>query len=70
MPLVEVIPSLLTEKNISRKNLQPHERMGKTPVIAKDIPGLSSTELPDLTMGKPLGLLKKTLQHLNRLMKP
>lgn len=39
MPLVEVIPSLLTEKSLAEKIYSLMKDWGKTPVIAKDIPG-------------------------------
>ena len=39
MPLVEVIPGLLTEKNLAPKIYALMESWGKTPVIAKDVPG-------------------------------
>ncbi|WP_418122397.1 3-hydroxyacyl-CoA dehydrogenase NAD-binding domain-containing protein [Chryseobacterium sp. PTM-20240506] len=39
MPLVEIIPSLLTEKSLAEKMYHLMKDWGKVPVIAKDIPG-------------------------------
>lgn len=39
MPLVEIIPGLLTKKNLADEIFSLIKSWGKTPVIAKDVPG-------------------------------
>ncbi len=61
MPLVEVIPSLLTEKTLPEKNIQPHERLGKTPVIAKDIPGFIVNRIARPYYGEALRIVEENI---------
>lgn len=59
MPLVEVIPGLLTEKNLARKMYSLMENWGKTPVIAKDVPGFIVNRIARPFYGEALRIVEE-----------
>ncbi len=61
MPLVEVIPSLLTEKSLAKKIYNLMKDWGKTPVIAKDIPGFIVNRIARPYYGEGLRLVEENI---------
>ncbi|MCT2408124.1 3-hydroxyacyl-CoA dehydrogenase NAD-binding domain-containing protein [Chryseobacterium antibioticum] len=61
MPLVEVIPSLLTEKSLAEKIYSLMKDWGKTPVIAKDIPGFIVNRIARPYYGEGLRIVEENL---------
>ncbi len=61
MPLVEVIPSLLTEKSLAEKIYNLMKDWGKTPVIAKDIPGFIVNRIARPYYGEGLRLVEENI---------
>ena len=61
MPLVEVIPGLLTEKNLARKIYSLMESWGKTPVIAKDVPGFIVNRIARPFYGEALRIAEENI---------
>ncbi|WP_332030980.1 3-hydroxyacyl-CoA dehydrogenase NAD-binding domain-containing protein [Kaistella sp.] len=61
MPLVEVIPGLLTEKNLARKMYSLMENWGKTPVIAKDVPGFIVNRIARPFYGEALRIAEENI---------
>ncbi|MDR6373116.1 3-hydroxybutyryl-CoA dehydrogenase [Chryseobacterium bernardetii] len=61
MPLVEVIPSLLTEKTLPEKIYNLMKEWGKTPVIAKDIPGFIVNRIARPYYGEGLRLVEENI---------
>jgi len=61
MPLVEVIPSLLTEKSLSEKIYNLMKDWGKTPVIAKDIPGFIVNRIARPYYGEGLRIVEENI---------
>ena len=61
MPLVEVIPGLLTEKNLARKMYSLMENWGKTPVIAKDVPGFIVNRIARPFYGEALRIVEENI---------
>lgn len=61
MPLVEVIPSLLTEKSLAEKIYSLMKDWGKTPVIAKDIPGFIVNRIARPYYGEGLRLVEENI---------
>ncbi|WP_326982103.1 3-hydroxyacyl-CoA dehydrogenase NAD-binding domain-containing protein [Chryseobacterium sp. MYb264] len=61
MPLVEVIPSLLTEKSLAEKIYNLMKEWGKTPVIAKDIPGFIVNRIARPYYGEGLRLVEENI---------
>lgn len=61
MPLVEVIPGLLTEKNLAFKITDLMERWGKTPVIAKDVPGFIVNRIARPFYGEALRIVEENI---------
>ncbi|MGD1319610.1 3-hydroxyacyl-CoA dehydrogenase NAD-binding domain-containing protein [Chryseobacterium sp. 2R14A] len=59
MPLVEVIPSLLTEKSLPEKIYNLMKDWGKTPVIAKDIPGFIVNRIARPYYGEGLRIVEE-----------
>ncbi len=72
MPLVEVIPSLLTEKSLAEKIYTLMKDWGKTPVIAKDIPGFIVNRIARPYYGEALRIVEEniaTVQQVDEAMK-
>ncbi|KAF1853286.1 hypothetical protein Lal_00009648 [Lupinus albus] len=61
MPLVEVIPSLLTEKSLAGKIYSLMKDWGKTPVIAKDIPGFIVNRIARPYYGEGLRIVEENI---------
>ncbi|MXS72609.1 3-hydroxybutyryl-CoA dehydrogenase [Flavobacteriaceae bacterium W22] len=61
MPLVEVIPSLLTEKSLAEKIYNLMKGWGKTPVIAKDIPGFIVNRIARPFYGEGLRIVEENI---------
>lgn len=61
MPLVEVIPSLLTEKSLAEKVYNLMKEWGKTPVIAKDIPGFIVNRIARPYYGEGLRIVEENM---------
>lgn len=61
MPLVEVIPSLLTEKSLPEKIYNLMKDWGKTPVIAKDIPGFIVNRIARPYYGEGLRIVEENI---------
>lgn len=61
MPLVEVIPSLLTERSLAEKIYNLMKDWGKTPVIAKDIPGFIVNRIARPYYGEGLRIVEENI---------
>ncbi|WP_454048240.1 3-hydroxyacyl-CoA dehydrogenase NAD-binding domain-containing protein [Chryseobacterium sp. Marseille-Q8038] len=61
MPLVEVIPSLLTEKTLAEKLYNLMKEWGKIPVIAKDIPGFIVNRIARPYYGEALRIVEENI---------
>jgi len=61
MPLVEVIPSLLTEKSLPGKIYNLMKNWGKTPVIAKDMPGFIVNRIARPYYGEGLRMVEENI---------
>ncbi|MEY8758800.1 3-hydroxyacyl-CoA dehydrogenase NAD-binding domain-containing protein [Chryseobacterium tongliaoense] len=61
MPLVEVIPSLLTEKSLAQKMYDLMKEWGKVPVIAKDIPGFIVNRIARPYYGEGLRIVEENI---------
>lgn len=61
MPLVEVIPSLLTEKSLAQKMYNLMKDWGKVPVIAKDIPGFIVNRIARPYYGEGLRIVEENI---------
>jgi 3-hydroxybutyryl-CoA dehydrogenase len=61
MPLVEVIPSLITEKTLAEKMYTLMKDWGKTPVIAKDIPGFIVNRIARPFYGEGLRIVEENI---------
>ncbi|WP_263601570.1 3-hydroxyacyl-CoA dehydrogenase NAD-binding domain-containing protein [Chryseobacterium sp. PET-29] len=72
MPLVEVIPSLLTEKSLAGKIYNLMKDWGKIPVIAKDIPGFIVNRIARPYYGEALRIVEEniaTVEQVDEAMK-
>lgn len=72
MPLVEVIPSLLTEKSLAGKIYNLMKDWGKMPVIAKDIPGFIVNRIARPYYGEGLRIVEEniaTVEQVDEAMK-
>lgn len=61
MPLVEVIPGLLTDDNLPQKIYGLMKSWGKIPVIAKDIPGFIVNRIARPFYGEALRIVEENL---------
>lgn len=61
MPLVEIIPSLITEKSLAEKMYTLMKDWGKTPVIAKDIPGFIVNRIARPYYGEGLRIVEENM---------
>lgn len=61
MPLVEVIPGLLTERTLAYEITSLMESWGKTPVIAKDVPGFIVNRIARPFYGEALRIAEENI---------
>ncbi len=61
MPLVEVIPGLLTDKNLAEIIFDLMKSWGKTPVIAKDVPGFIVNRIARPFYGEALRIVEENI---------
>ena len=61
MPLVEVIPGLLTEKTLAYEITALMESWGKIPVIAKDVPGFIVNRIARPFYGEALRIVEENI---------
>lgn len=61
MPLVEVIPGLLTEKSLAHEITALMESWGKIPVIAKDVPGFIVNRIARPFYGEALRIVEENI---------
>ncbi len=61
MPLVEVIPGLLTEENLPQKIYELMKSWGKVPVIAQDIPGFIVNRIARPFYGEGLRIVEEKI---------
>ncbi|WP_294275615.1 3-hydroxyacyl-CoA dehydrogenase NAD-binding domain-containing protein [uncultured Chryseobacterium sp.] len=66
MPLVEVIPSLLTGKSLPEKIYSLMKDWGKTPVIAKDIPGFIVNRIARPYYGEALRIVEENIATIEQ----
>lgn len=61
MPLVEVIPGLLTKDNLAQEIYSLMESWSKTPVIAKDVPGFIVNRIARPFYGEALRIVEENI---------
>ncbi len=61
MPLVEVIPGLLTENNLVQEIVYFMKSWGKSPIIAKDVPGFIVNRIARPFYGEALRIVEENL---------
>ena len=61
MPLVEVIPGLLTENNLAQEIVDLMKFWGKSPIIAKDVPGFIVNRIARPFYGEALRIVEENL---------
>jgi len=61
MPLVEVIPGLLTENNLAQEIVDFMKSWGKSPIIAKDVPGFIVNRIARPFYGEALRIVEENL---------
>ncbi|MBW8361443.1 MAG: 3-hydroxybutyryl-CoA dehydrogenase [Kaistella sp.] len=61
MPLVEIIPGLLTEMNLPQKIYDLMKLWGKEPIIAKDVPGFIVNRIARPFYGEALRIVEENL---------
>jgi len=61
MPLVEIIPGLLTEKSLPNNLVELIKSWGKSPVIAKDIPGFIVNRIARPFYGEALRIAEENI---------
>ncbi|MBU8883145.1 3-hydroxybutyryl-CoA dehydrogenase [Kaistella sp. DKR-2] len=61
MPLVEIIPGLLTDKKLAREMYTLMENWGKVPVIAKDVPGFIVNRIARPFYGEALRIAEENI---------
>ncbi|MEC5157924.1 3-hydroxyacyl-CoA dehydrogenase NAD-binding domain-containing protein [Chryseobacterium sp. MP_3.2] len=61
MPLVEVIPGLLTENNLAEEMVSLMKSWGKIPVIAKDVPGFIVNRIARPFYGEALRIAEENI---------
>lgn len=66
MPLVEVIPSLLTDKSLAEKMYNLMKEWGKVPVIAKDIPGFIVNRIARPYYGEGLRIVEENIATIEQ----
>lgn len=66
MPLVEIIPGLLTKENLAREIYTLMESWGKIPVIAKDVPGFIVNRIARPFYGEALRIVEENLATIEQ----
>ena len=61
MPLVEVIPGLLTENNLAQEIVDLMKSWGKSPIIVKDVPGFIVNRIARPFYGEALRIVEENL---------
>lgn len=61
MPLVEIIPGLLTRKNLAEELVMLMQDWGKVPVVAKDVPGFIVNRIARPFYGEALRIVEEQL---------
>ncbi|WP_461375964.1 3-hydroxyacyl-CoA dehydrogenase NAD-binding domain-containing protein [Cloacibacterium normanense] len=61
MPLVEVIPGLLTENDLAQEIVDFMKSWGKSPIIAKDVPGFIVNRIARPFYGEALRIVEENL---------
>ena len=61
MPLVEVIPGLLTENNLAQEIVDLMKSWGKSPIIAKDVPGFIVNRIARPFYGEALRIVEENM---------
>jgi 3-hydroxybutyryl-CoA dehydrogenase len=61
MPLVEIIPGLLTDENLATEMATLLKSWGKTPVIAKDVPGFIVNRIARPFYGEALRIVEENI---------
>lgn len=61
MPLVEVIPGLLTEENLPQQMYDLMKSWGKEPIIAKDVPGFIVNRIARPFYGEALRIVEENI---------
>ncbi|MBS1573305.1 MAG: 3-hydroxybutyryl-CoA dehydrogenase [Bacteroidetes bacterium] len=61
MPLVEIIPGLLTQENLANQMLELMKFWKKTPVVAKDIPGFIVNRIARPYYGEALRIVEENI---------
>ena len=61
MPLVEIIPGLLSEKNLAENIFDLMKSWGKIPVIAKDVPGFIVNRIARPFYGEALRIVEENI---------
>ncbi|WP_027376691.1 3-hydroxyacyl-CoA dehydrogenase NAD-binding domain-containing protein [Kaistella palustris] len=61
MPLVEIIPGLLTEKDLDEEMVSLMKLWGKIPVIAKDVPGFIVNRIARPFYGEALRIVEENI---------
>ena len=61
MPLVEIIPGLLTDKNLAEEIVHLMKSWGKIPVIAKDVPGFIVNRIARPFYGEALRIAEENI---------
>ena len=61
MPLMEVIPGLLTENNLAQEIVDFMKSWGKSPIIAKDVPGFIVNRIARPFYGEALRIVEENL---------
>ena len=61
MPLVEIIPGLLTKKNLATEIFSLMKSWGKIPVIAKDVPGFIVNRIARPFYGEALRIVEENI---------
>ncbi len=66
MPLVEVIPGLLTKANLAQEIFSLMKTWGKIPVIAKDVPGFIVNRIARPFYGEALRIVEENLATIEQ----
>ncbi|OWK99479.1 3-hydroxybutyryl-CoA dehydrogenase [Kaistella haifensis DSM 19056] len=66
MPLVEIIPGLLTKENLADEIFSLIKSWGKTPVIAKDVPGFIVNRIARPFYGEALRIVEENLATIEQ----
>lgn len=66
MPLVEIIPGLLTKENLAQEIFSLMKTWGKIPVIAKDVPGFIVNRIARPFYGEALRIVEENLATIEQ----